>query len=165
MTDKSSADAVVIERVVDAPVPLVWQMWTDPEHFKAWYGPGGAAIPVAKMDVRVGGTRLVCMEVQTPNGPMRMWFTGQYREVIENERLVYTESMSDENGRASSPSDVGMPEGHPTTTEVRVDLKDIDGRTKMVMTHVGIPHDSPGAAGWAMALDKLAAHLAAYSDR
>jgi len=34
-----------------------------------------------------------------------------------------------------------------------------------VLTHVGIPHDSPGAAGWAMALDKLAAYLAAYSNR
>jgi hypothetical protein len=33
------------------------------------------------------------------------------------------------------------------------------------MTHVGIPQDSPGAAGWAMALDKLAAYIAAYSDR
>ena len=26
------------------------------------------------------------------------------------------------------------------------------------MTHAGIPADSPGAAGWTMALDKLAAH-------
>src|SRR5215470_2779941 len=124
MTDKSSADAVVIERIIDAPVPLVWQMWTDPEHFKAWYGPDGATIPVAKMDVRVGGARLVCMEVQTPNGPMRMWFTGEYCEVIENERLVYTESMSDENGQVSSPSDLGMANEHPLMTEVRVELKD-----------------------------------------
>ena len=115
------------------------------------------------MDVRVGGTRLVCLEVQTPNGPMRMWFTGEYREVIENERLIYTESMSDENGHVSSPSDMGMPEGHPTTTEVRVELKDIGGRTKMVMTHVGIPQDSPGAVGWAMALDKLTTYIATYS--
>ena len=165
MTDNGSADAVVIERIIDAPLGLVWQMWTDPEHFKAWYGPDGATIPVAKMDVRVGGTRLVCMEVQTPNGPVRMWFTGEYREVIENERLVYTESISDENGQVSSPSDMGMPEGHPRTTEVRVELTGIGGRTKMVLTHVGIPHDSPGAAGWAMALDKLAAYLAAYSNR
>ena len=165
MTDKSSADAVVIERIVDAPSSLVWQMWTDPEHFKAWYGPEGATIPVAKMDVRVGGTRLVCMEVQTPNGPMRMWFTGEYREVIENERLIYTESMSDENGDVSAPSDMGMPAGHPMTTEVRVELNDIGGRTKMVLTHVGIPRDSPGAAGWEMALDKLAAYLATRRDR
>jgi len=165
MTEKSSADAVVIERIVDAPSSLVWQMWTDPEHFKAWYGPEGATIPVAKMDVRVGGTRLVCMEVQTPNGPMRMWFTGEYREVIENERLIYTESMSDENGDVSAPSDMGMPAGHPMTIEVRVELSDIGGRTKMVLTHVGIPRDSPGAAGWEMALDKLAAYLATRRDR
>jgi uncharacterized protein YndB with AHSA1/START domain len=156
---KRPEDAVVIERGFDAPVDLVWQMWTDPDDFKTWYGPDGASIPVAKMDVRVGGRRLVCMEMQTPDGPMQMWFTGEYREVIENERLVYTESMSDENGNVIVPSEMGMPEGHPTTTEVRVELEDVGGRTKMVMTHAGIPEDSPGAAGWAMALDKLAAHL------
>src|SRR5262249_41196281 len=99
-----------------------------------------------------------------PNGPMRMWFTGEYREVVENERLIYTESMSDEHGHVPAPADMGMPEGHPTTTEVRVELRDIGGRTKMVMTHMGIPHDSPGAAGGAIALDKLAACLAVHSN-
>jgi uncharacterized protein YndB with AHSA1/START domain len=164
MTDtQRPEDAVVITRSFDAPVDLVWHMWTDPEHFKAWYGPDGATIPVAKMDVRVGGRRLVCMEMPSPSGPMQMWFTGEYREVVQHERLVYTESMSDENGNVASPSDMGMPEGHPTTTEVRVELEDVGGRTRMVMTHAGIPDDSPGAAGWAMALDKLAAHLEAQS--
>lgn len=165
MTDNSGSRDVVIERSFDAPVGLIWQMWTDPEHFRAWYGPNGAAIPVAKMDVRVGGARLVCMEMPTPGGPMQMWFVGEYREVVENERLVYTESVSDENGNVVSPSDMGMPEGHPMTTEVRVDLNDVGGRTTMVMTHAGIPGDSPGAAGWAMALDKLADQVAAYLDR
>ena len=166
MTDKNgSQDAVIIERSFDAPVDLIWQMWTDPEHFSAWYGPDGATIPVAKMDVQVGGTRLVGMEVKTPGGPMQMWFTGEYREVVENVRLVYTESMSDENGNVLSPSDMGMPAGHPTTTEVRVELEDVGGRTNMVMTHAGIPSDSPGAAGWAMALDKLAARVEAHSHR
>jgi uncharacterized protein YndB with AHSA1/START domain len=160
MTDSfSSQDAVRIERSFDAPVDLIWQMWTDPEHFAAWYGPTGATMPVAEMDVRVGGTRLVCMEVTTPNGPMQMWFTGEYRDVIENKRLVYTESISNQNGDIVAPSDMGMPPGHPTTTEVRVELEDLGGRTKMVMTHVGIPADSPGASGWAMAIDKMAAHI------
>ncbi|MDP9075340.1 MAG: SRPBCC domain-containing protein [Actinomycetota bacterium] len=160
MTDNtSSQNAMVIERRLDGPVDLIWQMWTEPRHFKAWYGPGGATIPVAKMDVRVGGTRVVCMEMQTPNGPRQMWFTGEYVEVVQNERLVYTESMSDENGNVLSPADLGMPEGHPTTTEVRVELENVGGRTKMVITHIGIPGDSPGAAGWAMALDKLATRV------
>ena len=73
MTDDSaSRDAVVIERSFDAPAELIWRMWTEPEHFKAWYGPGGAAVPVAKMDLRIGGSRLVCMEMATPDGPKQM---------------------------------------------------------------------------------------------
>jgi uncharacterized protein YndB with AHSA1/START domain len=159
MTDTdSSPDAVVIERSFDAPVDLIWQMWTVPEHFQTWYGPTGATIPVAKMDVRTGGTRLICMEMQTPNGPMQMWFTGEYREVVENQRLVYTESVSDEDGNPAAPSSMDMPEGHPVT-EVRVELEVVGERTRMVMTHVGVPADSPGATGWNMALDKLAAHI------
>jgi len=34
----------------------------------------------------------------------------------------------------------------------------------MVMTHAGVPGDSPGATGWTMALDKLAAHVQAHID-
>lgn len=151
---------VVIERTLDAPVELVWQMWTDPEHFKAWYGPMGATIPVASMDVQVGGTRLISMAMETPDGPMQMWFAGEFREVRVNERLVYTDAMSDEEGNIKSPAEMGMPEGHPATTEVVVELEDLGGRTKMVMTHVGVPADSPGAAGWGMALDKLTDHVA-----
>jgi uncharacterized protein YndB with AHSA1/START domain len=165
MADNTSENAVVIERSFDEPVDLIWQMWTDPVHFKKWYGPDGASIPVAKMDVRVGGTRLIGMEVHTPSGLMRMWFAGEYREVVENERLVYTEFMSDEDGNASSPSGMGMPDGHPATTEVRVELEDLGGRTRMVMTHAGVPSGSPGAAGWTMALDKLAAYAGTRSTR
>ena len=166
MTDNPSRDAVTMERTFDAPVDLIWKMWADPRHFAAWYGPDGATIPVAEMDVRVGGTRLVAMQVNTPNGPMQMWFTGEYLEVVENERLVYTESMSDEHGNVLLPAAMGMPDGHPTTTEVRVELEDLgDGRTKMVMIHAGIPSDSPGAAGWTMAFDKLAVRVAAHRDQ
>ncbi len=160
--DNDLGNSVVIERTFDAPAELIWQMWTDPEHFAGWYGPTGASIPVAQMDVRVGGTRLVGMVMETPNGTMRMWFTGEYREVVENRRLVYTESMSDEHGNVLSPAEIGMPEGYPTTTAVIVELEDIDGRTKMVMTHVGIPAGSPGAMGWTMAFDKLAVYLDAH---
>jgi uncharacterized protein YndB with AHSA1/START domain len=166
MTDGNAPqDAVVIERSFDAPPDLIWRMWTEPEHFKAWYGPDGATVPVAKMDVRVGGSRLVCMEIATPGGPAQMWFTGEYREVIENERLIYTESMSDEDGNVLSPSDTGLPPGHPATTEITVELQDLGGRTKMVLTHAGIPAGSPGAAGWAMAFSKLAAYVGAKGVR
>ena len=75
-------DSVVIERTFDAPIDLVWQMWTDGTEFAKWYGPPGATIPVADIDARVGGRRRVCMEVTTPDGPMRMWFGGEHRAAI-----------------------------------------------------------------------------------
>jgi hypothetical protein len=40
-------------------------------------------------------------------------------------------------------------------TEVRVDLREYDGVTTITVTHPGVPANSPGAAGWAMALAKL----------
>jgi uncharacterized protein YndB with AHSA1/START domain len=150
-------NAIVIERTFDAPVELIWQMWTQPEHFQKWYGPNGFTVPVAEMDVRVGGKRLICMA--SPDGSMKMWTTGEHIEVSPIERLVYTESMSDENGNVMSPTEMGMPEGSPTTTEVTIVLEDLGGRTKMVMTHAGVPADSPGASGWNQAFDKLADHI------
>ena len=77
-------------------------------------------------------------------------------EVVANTRLVFTESMADENGNLVSPTEMGMPEGHPVTTEIRVELATVGGRTQMVMTHAGIAKESPGAAGWTMAFNKLA---------
>jgi uncharacterized protein YndB with AHSA1/START domain len=160
MSDSTiTKDAVVIERTFDAAVGLIWQMWTQPEHFEKWYGPKGFTVPVAEMDVRVGGKRLVCMEMQTPGGSMKMWTTGEFTEVVPNQRLVYTESMSDENGNVVSPSAMGRPDGYPVTTEVTVLLNDLGGRTKMVMTHAGVPADSGAGGGWEQAFDKLADHV------
>jgi uncharacterized protein YndB with AHSA1/START domain len=152
-----SEDAVVIERTFNAPVDFIWQMWTQPEHFQKWYGPQGFTVPVAEIDVRVGGKRLICMA--SPDGSMKMWTTGEYLEIVPNERLVYTESPADENGNVVSPSAMGMPEGYPTTTEVTVLLQDLGGRTKMVMTHAGVPAGSGANGGWNQAFDKLADHI------
>ena len=72
MTESTaSEDAVVIERTFEAPVDLIWKMWTDPEHFKKWYGPQGFSIPVADMDLSVGGKRLVGMA--SPDGSRKMF--------------------------------------------------------------------------------------------
>lgn len=159
MSDSTiSKDAVVVERTFDAPIELIWQLWTQPDLFKTWYGPNGFSIPVAEMDVRVGGKHLFCMERQTPNGSMKMWSTGEYTEVVPNQRLVYTDSIADEHGNVVSPSAYGMNDDYPVTTEVTVVLETVDGRTKMTMTHAGVPGSEGGASsGWEQAFDKMAA--------
>jgi len=155
MSDSNSMKSVEVERTLDAPVDQVWKMWTESENFKKWYGPTGASIPKAEIDLKVGGTRHVCMEMDTPNGPMQMWFVGEHKEIIENERLVYSEAMSDSEANILDPASMGMPEGANTSTEVVVVLNEVDGKTNLSMQHIGVPHDSPGAMGWNMAIEKL----------
>jgi uncharacterized protein YndB with AHSA1/START domain len=150
-TSDSTTDAVVLERTFTAPLIEVWQMWTDPVAFAGWYGPGGASIPVCEMDVRVGGRRRVCMRFETPGGPREMWFTGEFLEVREASRLVYTEAMTDADGQP-------VPGGH-SPTEVDVAFDEVPGGTRVVLTHRCIPAGSPGEAGWRAAFDELARQL------
>jgi uncharacterized protein YndB with AHSA1/START domain len=160
--DESSTDqqSVVLERVIDAPIEVVWEMWTDPAKFSAWYGPAGATVPVAEFDLTIGGRRRVCMAM----GPRRMWFAGEYLEVTKPTRLVYTEVMADEDGNAVSPESLGMPAGTPGTTEVTVLLEEIAGRTRIELMHSGVAAESGAAQGWDAALTKLAAELQTTAD-
>jgi uncharacterized protein YndB with AHSA1/START domain len=152
---------VKIERSFDAPITTIWAMWTDPALFKQWYGPKGMMIPVAEMDVVVGGIRKICMEMKMPDRTMTMWTTGVFKEVNAPARLVYTESMCDADGVIIAPKDMGMPEGTPDITEVIVELTEDGGKTTMTMVHVGVPTGTAGEGGWNQAFDKLATHLAA----
>lgn len=156
MSDNTTRDAVVIERIFDAPQDLVWTLWTDPDHFKNWYGPTGFSIPVAEMDVQVGGKRRVCMA--SPDGSMTMWTTGKFTVVDPTDKLAYTESISDKDDNIISQ------DGVPDVTEVTVLLEAMDNRTKMTLTHAGIPADSPGKSGWEMAFDKLDAQIKAIQE-
>jgi uncharacterized protein YndB with AHSA1/START domain len=152
-----------IERIFDAHIDLIWAMWTEPEHFANWYGPMGAKIPKAEMDVRVGGRRHIAMAMDTPRGPMQMFFVGEYREVNPKTRLVYTEAMADADGNLMTAEQMGMPASAHMETSIVVELVDLGDRTKMTMTHIGIPADSPGGQGWAMAIDKLEQRVAEHS--
>ena len=151
---------VTIERTFDAPIDLIWSMWTEAEHFSQWYGPMGTKIPKAEMDVTIGGRRYIAMEMDTPNGAMQMFFVGEYREIDPKTRLVYTEAMADAGGNPISAEQMGMPAGASMETSVVVELEDLGDRTNMVMTHIGVPADSPGGQGWTMAIDKLEARVA-----
>jgi uncharacterized protein YndB with AHSA1/START domain len=159
MTEPAERDAVVLERRLSAPAEVIWQLWTDPEHFAQWYGPSGATVSVITMDVRVGGARHIAMEMTTPRGPMRMWLAGEHLEVVPPERLVYTDARSDADGNILSPEAAGMPPGYPAITEVHLELRESAGTTTLTLTHVGVPADSPAASGWTAALDKLEARL------
>lgn len=151
-------NSVKIERTLAAPAATVYEMWTDGDKFASWYGPTGFTVNVVELDATVGGKRLLSMS--SPDGSMTMWFTGAFTGIDSPGRLSYTDIPADDSGNALAPEAMGMPAGTPMETEVIVTLADSDGGCDMVMTHVGVPADSPGAQGWQMAIGKLEALLA-----
>jgi uncharacterized protein YndB with AHSA1/START domain len=159
VAEPTQAQSLVIRRELPAKPDVVWDMWTDPEHFAAWYGPAGATVQVVSMDVRVGGSRQIGMSISTPDGPMLMWFTGEHLEVEPTTRLAYSEAMSNRDGAPLSREEARLPHDHPITTRIIVDLSPSENGTTMTVTHDGIAPDSPGASGWGMAFDKLGARL------
>jgi len=155
---KTAEGEIVVTHVFDAPRELVWRAWTEPEHFRKWWGPAHFTSPVCRMDLRVGGAYLWSM--RSPRG-QDFYNTGVYREIVPLERLVCTHSLSDQNGRAVPPSHYGMPGDWPMETLVTVTLEDDHGRTRMTLRQSGMPAGSPSGAGagWKQAFDKLAGSL------
>ena len=72
--------------LLDAPIELVWEVWTKPEHIKYWWGPEGFTNTIQKMQVETGGEWIFIM--QGPDGknyPNRTIF----REVVKHKKLVH----------------------------------------------------------------------------
>jgi uncharacterized protein YndB with AHSA1/START domain len=80
---------ILITREFAAPRHLVYKAWTTPELIKRWWHAKRGEVTVAEVDLRVGGMWRWVMVVT--DGGFEVAFHGQYREIISNERLVYTE--------------------------------------------------------------------------
>lgn len=88
---------LVVTRVFDAPVRLVYDAWSKPELFQLWWAPRSRGVPIqsCEMDVRTGGGyRLVFAFDATRT----MAFFGKYLEVVPGERMVWT---NDEGGEGA----------------------------------------------------------------
>lgn len=151
---------LLITRIFDAPRELVWKAWTEPEPMMRWWGPKGFTSPACNIDLRVGGVYLYCM--RSPEG-RDYWSTGVYREIVEPERIVCTDSFADEKGNVVPATHYGMPDDIPLEMLVTVTFEDLDGKTRMTLRHEGLPTGemSDGAQqGWSESFDKLAEALA-----
>jgi uncharacterized protein YndB with AHSA1/START domain len=74
-----------ITRLLDAPVELVWEVWTDPDHIKNWWGPSGFTNSISKMEVRPGGEWEFVM-----HGPDGTNYKNKhiFREIVRYKKLV-----------------------------------------------------------------------------
>jgi len=145
---------IVINRVFNLPVSVVWLAWTDAEYFKKWWGPRGFSCPSSKMEARVGGKYLSCM--RGPDGK-EYWSTGVVKELIPERKLVVTDSFSDDKGNIKPASEYGMPGDWPKELLITVYLEEADGATKMKLKHQGVPNEmrEDCIKGWNESFDKL----------
>lgn len=86
-TTRVEGQALIVERIFQAPRELVWDAWTKPEHVSRWWGHGGVPLYACEIDLRVGGTYRYVQ--RGPDGT-EFPFTGTYREIVKPERLNYT---------------------------------------------------------------------------
>ena len=150
---------VLLTRVFDAPRELVWRAWTDPQHFKQWWGPKDYTCPFCEMELRVGGKYLNCM--RSPEGK-EYWGTGVFLEIVPMERLVFTDSFADEKGNVVPPTHYGFGADFPQEMLVTVTFEEQGGKTKMTLRHAGIlsgPDRDGTQQGWSESFDKLAESL------
>jgi len=77
---------LIITRKINAPVKLVWEVWTKPEHIANWWGPDGFTNTITKMEVRPGGIWELIM-----HGPDGTDYPNKsiFREVLPLEKIVY----------------------------------------------------------------------------
>jgi len=85
----------VITRFIQAPVELVYELWTQKEHLAHWFGPKDTQVTVSEMDLRPGGRMVYRMG--TPDGSAH-WGRWVFREISPPDRLEFVVSFTDESG-------------------------------------------------------------------
>ena len=141
---------LVLTRLIDAPRETLFRAWTDPALMKRWFAPLPWTTPHVETDVRPGGASLVVMA--GPDGtefPNR----GVYLEVVENERLVFTDAYVE----AWQPSE------KPFMTVI-LTFEEEDGKTRYtarVLHWTAEDRETHGTMGfhqgWAICAEQLAA--------
>ena len=81
--------SITVETIINVPVEVVWQYWTDPEHITQWnYASDEWHSPYALNNLNVGGKFLYRMEAK--DGRFGFDFSGSYTVVVSNEQIKYT---------------------------------------------------------------------------
>jgi len=93
--DRRSERELVVTRIFNGPVRLVYDAWTKADLFQLWWAPKSSGVPMlaCEMDVRTGGGYRVVFGKDADNS---MAFYGKYLEVVPFSRLVWTNEEGDE---------------------------------------------------------------------
>ena len=158
MSERSTPDAatptIEITRVFDAPLALVWQVWTEPEHVKQWWGPHGFTTPVYESDLRTGG--IMRYHMRAPDGSV-FPSEGRFEDVVLHERIVIVGAV-----------EIAGTLAFTARTEVR--FSEANGRTTVAIRQtytnvspIGKQAIQGAPEGWAQQLERFEAYLRSHA--
>ena len=138
-----ATNTVRLHRVLRATPERIYRAFLDADAMAKWLPPYGFTCKVHHMDARVGGTfKMSFTNFSSGNGHS---FGGEYRELVPNERIRYSDKFDDPN----------MP-GEMETTVV---LRAVSCGTDVSIMQEGIPGVIPVEMcylGWQESLAQLA---------
>jgi uncharacterized protein YndB with AHSA1/START domain len=153
-----------VVRPFEAPAAAVFAGWTVSEQLRRWWGPEGFTCPLAEMDVRVGGSSLVCMRAPAEWGGLELFNTWTYRVVEPGRRLEFVLRFTDGQRNVVSPQSLGIPAGVPAEVPHVLTFDELgNGKSTLTITEGGYTSADAVATskqGLLQTLDKLAKLLA-----
>jgi len=138
-----STNSVNLHHVLTASPEKIYRAFLDPDAMSKWLPPNGFTCKVHHMQAKVGGTYKMSFTNYTTEKTIS--FGGEYRELVENKRLRYTDNFDDPN--------------LPGEIQVTVDLKKVSLGTDITIVQEGLPSIIPLEAcyvGWQQSLNNLA---------
>lgn len=158
-----------INRTFDAPISVLYEMWTNPDHFSKWLPPTGFKMEFIEKEIRPGGSTLYFM---TNGNDVKMYGRANYLELSKESQITYKQQFCDEKGNISRhPLAPIWPETMLTIVEftaenenqtrVTVSWEPIDGVTKNEI-EAFIQERSGMTQGWTGSFDKLEEYLGSF---
>ena len=168
MTDKLQAGArtpaprkrITLQRVYRADVQDVWDLWTTKDGIESWWGPGGFAVTVRKLDLRPGGELLYAMTAIDPpqiefmkkaGMPLTQDLRIRFTEIVPLRRLAYVH-LAD-----------FIPGVEPYDVATVVELQPVGQDVRMILSFDAMHSDEwteRAIMGWNSELGKLDALIA-----
>lgn len=146
---ESTANRLGTEKDFAVPVLELYKAWTTPEDLKQWWKPSESHLKTVELDVKEGGK--FKYEFEGRDGETSVVITGEYQEVKENEKLIYSWNWS-------VPANVIKPSEHVLTI---LFTGNGDGSTLKVTQENFLDDESinPHQESWEKALNDLQAYL------
>jgi len=164
--ESTGQEHFVINRSFEAPIEVVFDLWTNPQHFSQWLPPTGFTMDFLRADIKPGGDAFYRMS----NGAgVTMYGRTHYLQITPPKQIVYTQQFCDEHENISrhpmAPTwpetmltSVSFCEEGPDQTRVTVTWQPYGATTPEELA-VFVAARTGMTQGWTGSFDKLEAYL------